>query len=24
VWPPEEIMNEVKKFAATRGVEVVW
>jgi hypothetical protein len=24
VWPPEDIMNEVKKFAATRHVEVVW
>jgi len=24
VWPPEEIMNEVKRFAAIRHVEVIW
>jgi hypothetical protein len=24
VWPPDEIMNEVKRFAATRHVEVTW
>lgn len=23
-WPPKEIMNEVKKFAGTRAVKVVW
>lgn len=24
VWPPEEVMNEVKRFAATKHVQVVW